>query len=165
MKTQAKSKYEIQAEKFLADTQTTFTVKLIGHGPYFEDDTKSRDIYEVTLSRLGKRPFIFRFGQSLKDSGPSINESFKESHSFYRSGRTIMSRPEDYDQKRKTPNAYDVLASVTKYDPGTFSDFCANFGYDTDSKKAERIYFAVQNEHKEIERLFTDVLEALNEIN
>lgn len=45
------------------------------------------------------------------------------------------------------PSSYDLLACLTKYDPGTFEDFCNEFGYDTDSKKAEKIYKAVVNEY------------------
>ncbi len=30
------------------------------------------------------------------------------------------------------PTAYDILACLTKYEVGTFDDFCSNFGYDTD---------------------------------
>jgi len=54
------------------------------------------------------------------------------------------------------PTAYDVLACLQKYDVGTFEDFCSNFGYDTDSRMAERTYKAVLNEWKNIQRLYTD---------
>lgn len=65
----------------------------------------------------------------------------------------------------KTPTYYDVLASLTKYDPYSFEDFCADYGYDYDSRKAYNVYKAVQKEYAAVERLFGDVMEDLQEIN
>lgn len=62
------------------------------------------------------------------------------------------------------PNMYDVLTCLTKYDPYNFEDFCGDYGYDTDSRKAEKTYKAVQKEWESVERLFSDVLEELQEI-
>lgn len=53
------------------------------------------------------------------------------------------------------PTLYDVLACLTKYDPETFEDFCANYGYDEDSRKAEKTYKAVLKEFNNMNRLFT----------
>lgn len=63
------------------------------------------------------------------------------------------------------PTAYDVLACIQKYDVGTFDDFCSEFGYDTDSRKAYKTYKAVLREWKNIEFLFTpEQIELLREI-
>lgn len=63
------------------------------------------------------------------------------------------------------PNAYDILACLQKGDPGTFENFCGDFGYDQDSRKAEKTYHAVVDEWKNIEKLFTEEeLELLQEI-
>ena len=62
------------------------------------------------------------------------------------------------------PTPYNVLACLTKYDVGTFENFCSEFGYDTDSIKATKIYKAVVNEYKNVQRLFGDVIEQLAEI-
>lgn len=60
------------------------------------------------------------------------------------------------------PTLYSVLACLTKYDPETFEDFCANYGYDNDSRKAEKIYKEVVKEFNNMQRLFTsDELELL----
>lgn len=64
----------------------------------------------------------------------------------------------------KVPTAYDVLACLTKNDPGTFEIFCSDFGYDIDSKKAERIYKAVIKEWEGVERVMGDIIEELQEI-
>lgn len=64
----------------------------------------------------------------------------------------------------KTPTMYDVLASLTNYDPESFEDFCGNYGYDENSRKAEKIYKAVVKEWENVERLFSDCLDELREI-
>lgn len=64
----------------------------------------------------------------------------------------------------KEPTMYDVLACFTKYDVGSFEDFCGEFGYSNDSRTAERIYKAVVKECMAVERLFGDVIEELAEI-
>lgn len=53
------------------------------------------------------------------------------------------------------PTLYDVLACLTKHNPETFEDFCANYGYDNDSRTAEKTYKAVLKEWKNLNRLFT----------
>lgn len=64
------------------------------------------------------------------------------------------------------PTPYDVLACLTKYDVGSFENFCSDYGYDTDSRKAYKIYKAVLKEWKNVELLFTpEQLEQLQEIN
>lgn len=155
--------YEAQAEKFLNDTNTTFKAELIGHDKYFDDDKESRDIYRITITREGKKPYIFRFGQSVKNSAPDLKNNYKLSREYEYSGK-IYPKPEHYIQKRQAPSAYDVLACLTKYDVGTFENFCCDFGYDQDSRKAEKIYFDVQKEYTEVYRLFSDVMEQLQEI-
>jgi hypothetical protein len=150
------NEYEKQANDFMAKVGATMETKLLGNMPYFDEDKESRDVYQVTLKRGGK-VYSFRFGQSIAQSGEYVK---RNPH-----GRTV------YDHEiiwrkggRIAPTAYDVLACVQKSDVGTFEDFCGEFGYDTDSRKAEKTYFAVQKEYKEINGLFGDVIEELQEI-
>jgi len=56
----------------------------------------------------------------------------------------------------KEPTLYDVLSCLTKYDAGTFEDFCRGFGYDTDSRAAHKTYKAVCKEHNAMCRLFNE---------
>ena len=64
------------------------------------------------------------------------------------------------------PTPYDVLACLTKYNPESLEDFCANYGYDINSESTENIYNAVYEEWEGINRIFTDKqLELLREIN
>lgn len=57
------------------------------------------------------------------------------------------------------PSNYDLLACLTKYDPGTFEDFCCDFGYDTNSRKAEKTYKAIVKEYEGLRRVFGDDVE------
>jgi hypothetical protein len=62
------------------------------------------------------------------------------------------------------PTMYDILTCLTKYDPENFKFFCSEYGYNEDSIKALKTYKAVQREFKGVNRLFSDVLEQLQEI-
>ncbi|MBK5202134.1 MAG: hypothetical protein JJE45_00230 [Prolixibacteraceae bacterium] len=72
-------------------------------------------------------------------------------------GQSIKSGAEE-------PTLYDVLTCLQKYDVGDFENFCSDFGYDTDSRTAERTYKAVCKEFAAVERLFSDIIEELQEI-
>ena len=62
------------------------------------------------------------------------------------------------------PTMYDILTCLTKYNPETFENFCGEYGYNTDSIKALETYKAVKREFNGVNRLFSDVLEQLQEI-
>jgi hypothetical protein len=65
-----------------------------------------------------------------------------------------------------TPSAYDLLACLTKYDPGTFENFCGDFGYDTDSRKALKTYRIIRKQWRQLSDMFNEQeLEALAEIS
>lgn len=73
--------------------------------------------------------------------------------------------------KGRKPTAYDVLASLTVYDVGTFEDFCSEFGYDVfddygrRNYKNYRLYKSVNTEYKHVLAMFGDVIDELCEIN
>ena len=70
------------------------------------------------------------------------------------------------EKEEAIPNVYDVLANLTKYDPGSFEDFCQEYGYDEDSRRAERTYFAVPKEYHDLLKIFAEEqMEELQEIN
>lgn len=139
--------YITQAEAFCDKYQVTINIKWVACGKYFADDKEARDIYEIVIVRTNFKPYKFRFGQS-------IAKTFKCSDSDY------PIRP----RKRVAPTAYDVLACLTKYDPGTFENFCGDYGHDTDSQRGLKTYLDVQNEWTEVRRLFGDALEDLANI-
>jgi len=67
-----KSEYDLQAEKFLRDTGTSFKAKYFDHNYYFADDKDTRDIYKITL-RNSKGSYTFRFGQSIANCGQELD--------------------------------------------------------------------------------------------
>lgn len=64
----------------------------------------------------------------------------------------------------KEPTIYGILACLVKSDPETFDNFCSIFGYDIDSRNAGKTYKAVCKEFAAVERLFSDVMDELQEI-
>jgi hypothetical protein len=171
MSTTTTTDYNAQAEELLKKLGAELSVQFVENGKHFADDTDTRDIYKVTLKR-GRRSYSFRFGQSIAHSakvkdrlnGREFTLSGKSagSHSY------THSRPEKFPRRKgeynhdflfiegTAPTAYDILACLTKYDPGTFEDFCDNFGCDTDSRKAKKTYRAVMDEFLNVSRMFTE---------
>ena len=145
--------YTKQADDFMEKTGTTFTAKLVGHDKYFDDDKEARDIYRITLKRNGEE-WAFRFGNSIANT--LTNTDRRAMASAQTLGISFYSK--------KIPTPYDVLAGLTKYDVGSFSNFCADFGYDTDSRKAEKTYLAVLDEYKHVMSMFHDIIDELDEI-
>lgn len=135
MKVDESNEYEKQAFDFVKRHNIDFIVKLLKKDKYFSDDKEERNIYEIKLSRKRKE-YVFTFGQSINAT-----------------------------KTGEAPTYYDILACLTKYEVGTFEDFCADFGYDEDSRTAEKTYKAVCEEWTNVERLFGDILEELQEIN
>lgn len=130
------SAYDQQAIDLLNKLGVTFSAKYLTHDFHFEDDRETRDIYRLTLSR-GKERISFKFGQSIYGSN-----------------------------KGEIPSAYDLLSCIQKNDPGSFNNFCSDFGYDEDSRKAYSVYKGVVKEWEKVERFFTpDEIEELCEIN
>lgn len=176
------SEYEQQAQQFLKDTGAELRIAFHRNGKHFEDDKSTRDIYDITLIR-GNRVYNFYFGQSLNKS-IKYQEKHGAKRVYHCDGSSAGSHkyrylyPEKFpkDEKeakfsewviipREAPTAYDILACLTKYDPGTFEDFCSEFGYDTDSRKADRVYKAVKDEWDNVCKLFSDQeIERLAEI-
>jgi hypothetical protein len=185
------NEYTKQAEDFLKKTGTEFNAEFIEFNKYFDDDKEKRDIYKITLKR-GNRQYAFKFGQSINNSGlywqfatnkdkhfldrellnKSINglslkkEAVLKNHIKNTINSDFSTVKADSVHYPVEPTSYDVLACLQKYDVGSFENFCAEFGYDEDSRKAEKIYNAVCDEYKNICTLYTEEeLEKLQEIN
>ena len=159
--------YLTQATDFLRSTGTDFKAEFLKHGKHFDSDKQTRDIYKITLKR-GDRVFSFDFGQSIANSGEWLVPDRRLSKVFndkqvattYASKIGVSVFSVRKNPSKKPPSEYDVLACLTKYDPESFTAFCHEFGYDTDSKSAEVIYNAVLNEWHNVAMLWND-----NELN
>lgn len=158
------NEYIAQANNFLEKTGASISVEYLETKKYFPDDQYPRDIYTVTLAR-NDRSYTFKFGQSLQCSGKWWKyKDYRRGISTSKS-KPFPSHEWDKNPDYELPNAYDILAAMTIYDPESFEDFCCSFGYSDDSIKALEIYKAVTNEFENLQRLFSDKeLEELQEI-
>lgn len=164
--------YEKQAQDFLDKTQTTFKAEFIKTDFHFNGDKEKRDIYKITLQR-GNRKMVFNFGASLNDSGfyftqgakkVGIDREFLKENLSENKLKTRLemlipgTRFQDCDKIHfpKTPTPYAILACLQKYEVGSFENFCNEFGYNVDSRKAEKTYNAVLKEWQEVQKLWSD---------
>ena len=164
--------YEKIANDFLKKTNTTFKSEFVANKLHFQDskEEEKRDVYKITLTR-GQRSYSFDFGQSINGSvrfrvfAPSGVLRFNDKKEAYKvKNKYACDIKENKDFS--TPSAYDVLASITKNEIGTFKNFCSEFGYNDDSIKAEKIYNAVLEEYNNIKMLYSDdEIEEMQEIN
>lgn len=165
------SKYDEACELVKEKFGIEYECKFLKNDYHFDNDKSTRDIYEITLKR-GTRDYTFNFGQSLMDSQyyqDSIKERTYTLNGQNRTGNYIIhdiskfikAFPDGGSQKLKLvkgkePELYDILTCLTKYDVGTFENFCSEFGYDEDSRSAEKTYNAVVKEYESMCRLFSD---------
>lgn len=170
-----KSEYEIQADSWLLKHKVNLTIEFLRNGKYFEGDKDSRDIYTFTLERNGSK-YSGTYGNSIVNSGMYYLPRRLNGGSEFPL-KTQEERPEGFStrvnttpwEKRKerlVPTAYDVLAALTKDNPGSFEEFCADFGYSADSKSAYRTYKMVVREWLGLSRVLNEAaIQDLTEIN
>jgi len=132
------SEYYVHALQFLRDTKTVLTIDkaIPQRKPLWAKDTPHGIHYSVTLeNKRGAYTFDFWDSIAAKANGT-------------------------------TPKEYDILACLDYMDSSeTFADFCAGFGYDTDSITARDTYEAVKEQAQNLRRIFTPKqCEALSEI-
>ncbi len=180
--------YDEAASLFITSTNTELTIVHDRVGKHFEDDKDERDIYTVTMKRNG-RSISFKFGAAIVDrehwtvkdvyttygGNPTVNKvkAFGGLYNYYDKKEAVqMSLRVNSNlgtakhHPRKEPKAYSILSCLTKYHPDTFENFCSEFGYDTDSKKAEKTYYAVLKEFADLSSLYSsEELEAMSRIN
>ena len=131
--------YTQQAENFAAKYGVTLEILGCEYKQMW-NETQKRSVFKLRLKR-GRKSYTFEFGQSINAGNTS-------------------------------PDMYGVLACLTKYDSGSFEDFCDCFGYSQydeetgrTNKQTERTYKAVCREFAAVERLFSDSMEELQEID
>lgn len=150
--------YIKQATEFLQKTHAKMKIEYVGLAVNKEwKEKEKRCLYEITLTSP-RGSMTFNFWDSIRNT--KIRTMPFEAYNV-QANKELAAK-----KKAAVPSVYDVLACLQKYDPGTFEDFCSDWGYDEDSRTAERIYFAVQKEYTQLARLFTpEQMEELSEIN
>lgn len=151
-----KSEYDLQAEAFLSKHQLRFEILgVTPECPPYCDDPKHihGNRYFVQFTGDGKpreKPLRFPFWNSFQDE--------------FGNGRPVSGHSRHIPIK---PSAYSVLACISSDAscPDTFEEFCADFGYDTDSTKANDTFRRCHKFAKELREFFTpEELEDLAEI-
>lgn len=138
---QKMSEYDKQAETFLNHFNLAVKIAYLDNNPpqWDEDQGHNRLRYRVTIQRKDTRKSLsFIFWDSIANA-----------------------------EKGERPTPYDILTCVSSdsnvYD--SFEDFCGEFGYDTDSRKAEGTWKKVKKFADRINDFFTETeLEELREI-
>ncbi len=140
-----KSKYDLQAESFLEKNNVKFRATLTdGKTPLWYDGKPHGHHFRVTLSKA--KPFQWKSARITFDFWSSIA---------------------DREKGIKTVSAYSVLACLASdsYCADTFKDFCADYGYEEDSRKAEKTFKACRKMAHKLREFFTSKeLEQLQEI-
>jgi len=144
------NEYLKQAKEFCTKNNTTVKVVFCHKGYHFDGDKQKRDIYNITITR-GLQSYCFKFGDSIHN--------------------TEKNQDRNRDRKRRgliIPNEYDILACLTTYEVGDFDDFVDCFGYTFETEKeyikVKSTHIAVKEEYRNVNRLFNDVMEELQEI-
>jgi|SRR5215831_4346119 len=124
--------------------------------------------YRCTISGKGRGHVGFDFWNSYADE--ERNYFIRQAWAPWHFDGLPLSHPaRKYKglrlKDRAQVTAYDLLACITKNDPGTFENFCGDFGYDTDSRRAEKVYEATREEWRKVERFFKpEELEKIQEV-
>lgn len=172
-----KSEYDIQAEEFAEKYNLEMSAVYTGHRARFGNNITA--VYSITLTRPGRKPWTFDFSTSINDSWryetargmqagipTKFNiDSFFNFIAERENKQSYVVNGIDVYKTKTPPSLYDVLACLQKSNPGSFKTFCDEFGYSDDSISDKKTWESVLEEWENVEALFSDCLEELQEIN
>nr|DAG32624.1 MAG TPA: hypothetical protein [Caudoviricetes sp.] len=167
--------YQAQAKQFLADCKATMEINFVGREipSHWLGETKPHNKYQFTIT-TPKGKYTSYFWDSLRNTEVSevsertyAQQKYKASYDCLRSHEKAKARAELTKLKANAiPTEYDILACVEKYSYDSFSDFCSEFGYSTDSISARKTFLACGEEYAGLCRIFTEEqMEKMREIN
>ena len=149
--------YNKQATDLLEKFGVKFEYTNLGSEVSRVDPKRKNYRYIARFIRPGKQ-VEFDFHGSIADYEAHQNAG-KDKQGFY------CIRQAKKDKERAILHAYSVLSCLTKYNPGMFSDFCLDYDYDEDSRKAFKVYTAVCEEWKKVSSFFSaSEIEEMKEI-
>ena len=134
------NEYDHQAANFLRKHEITFSFKLANtKKPSWKDDSRPVNHFIVTFKR-GKNKCSFDYFDSIHN---------------YQKGITEI----------RAYNALTCCSSEINC-PDTFEDFCSEFGYDEDSRSAEKTFRALKKMSDKLQKFFDseEIREDLAEI-
>lgn len=169
------STYEQAANDFLIRHEIEFKIEFVRYGSMnWDKKGEKRDIYKAVFSRKDSRHYFVvpEYGQSIVNSGewliddknPELQNVFGKKEDALRYARSTRSKVIKNPNK-KIPSAYCILTAIIKSDPGSFENFCDEFGYNNDSISAMKTWQAVSEEWNNVESFFSRTeIEELQEI-
>lgn len=181
--------YEKKAADFLKATNSTIKIEIptpeeTKKPLWYEKGDAEMQHYRVTLnSARGSWTFDFWDSISAREAVDALDYLKKAqfgdySQERYKSERILhdkLGRNINAYQARKQygelrdrlkPSQYAILSCLDLLYSDSFEEFCNEFGYDTDSRKAEKTYNAMLEQDRNLRRLFTlEELEKLEDIN
>lgn len=122
----------ISIEQFLSDNRITMTAERVDRNPNMPD-SNGMDHWKCVFTRHFTTDALY------------TNMTTGESRPRTYTARMTTYFSMGYGHKGKEPGAADVLdclASDSSSVSDSLEDWCSNYGYDTDSRKAERTYKA-----------------------
>lgn len=145
---------ETAVNEYLKAQGITFAAVLTGSGK--RDDWEC-DSWSVSFTRAGKERFVtdYHTGIGHRQSKQPMPADIK------RLGKNILARV-DWERmwlKPVAPQAASVLYSVLSDAQGAeqnFLDWCSDFGYDSDSMKAYKVYTACCELLQKVRAFFTN---------
>ena len=149
--------YKKQATDLLEKFGIAFEYTNLGSEVSRADPQRKNYRYLARFVRPGKQ-VEFAFHGSIADYKAHQNAG-KDKQGFY------CIRQAKKDKECAILHAYSVLTCLTKYSPGIVSDFCSEYDYDEDSRKAFSIYENVCEEWKKVSSFFSaSEIEEMEEI-
>jgi hypothetical protein len=160
-KAQEYSEKPEELKKILEEVQITYTDEG-KKTSFFQDEKEERLVIRVTLIR-GSQSFWLDFGRSIRDTDiyRRAKCQFTQKEIDY-SGTMLMLKEKGEAQREWQEVLDDTLYSLLcciKSDYGcpiVFKEFCGEYGYDTDSRKAHDLWERCLEQSAGLERIFTE---------
>ena len=164
-----------EAKQFLKDCNATMEIKFVGKDipSHWFGFAKPHNKYQFTIT-TPKGKYTSYFWDSLYSTELSEMTADDLACERYRmhyddiamyAKRKILKELKSLKAKAK-PTEYDILACLEKYSYDSFSDFCYELGYSTDSISARETFLACGEQYAGLRRIFTEEqMEMLREIN
>lgn len=131
---------KMQLEEFIKITWIVIEKKFLKKDFYFDWDKDQRNVREIVIKRWNKQ-IDFTFGDSLMNSNKK---------------KLINRWTDTYKNIIVEPTNYDLFSCLqTDYVDELFEDRCDNLWYDTDSRRAERIYNNCVKQTYKIKKIFS----------
>lgn len=168
-----KTEYDTQAETFLSTNNLRLRITLSDSKPAPWQESKTCHTCNGTgkqekgwpMGKPGKCGFCYGTGKKQSPAGHHYRVTLsatgrkRVTFDFWDSINAA--------EKGTTPTPYDILACISgdAYCPETFSDFCAEYGYDEDSIKAMQTWKRADSFAQRLRAFFTATeLQQLSEI-